>query len=83
MFVHLFCSTCRFFCQALVSQCLVCRSTLPAPQVPIEKVFAKTLINKFPWALDIDPAFRFQRSLDPTASLDTAQEESDSGDETD
>jgi len=32
-------------------------------QVPIEKVFAKTLINKFPWALDVDPAYRFQRAL--------------------
>eukprot|EP00668_Euglena_longa_P029240 GGOE01036584.1.p1 GENE.GGOE01036584.1~~GGOE01036584.1.p1 ORF type:complete len:200 (-),score=38.81 GGOE01036584.1:190-717(-) len=53
-------------------------------EVPIEKVFAKTLINKFPWAMDIDPAFRFQRSLDPTASKDDAhQDDSDSGDESD
>ena len=35
-------------------------------QVPIEKVFAKTLINKFPWAMDVDPRYRFLRSQDPT-----------------
>ncbi|CAJ2673951.1 unnamed protein product [Trifolium pratense] len=28
-------------------------------EVPIEKIFSKTLLEKFAWALDVDPDFRF------------------------
>jgi len=55
-------------------------------EVPIEKVFAKTLINKFPWALDVDPAYRFQRALDPTASSardPLGADDSESGEDSD
>ena len=48
-------------------------------------MFARTLINKFPWALDVDPAYRFQRSLDPTASAKDAMagDDSESGEDSD
>jgi DNA topoisomerase-1 len=29
------------------------------PQVPIEKIFNKSLLGKFNWAMDTDPSFRF------------------------
>jgi DNA topoisomerase-1 len=49
--------------------------------VPVEKVFNKSLIKKFPWALEIDPRFRFDRTKDPTAgtsgNLRTTEEEND------
>jgi DNA topoisomerase-1 len=28
-------------------------------QVPIEKIFNKSLLSKFHWAMDADPSFRF------------------------
>ena len=28
-------------------------------EVPIEKVFPKTLMGKFGWAMDVDPEFEF------------------------
>jgi len=34
--------------------------------VPIEKVFNKSLVDKFPWAMDVDAKWRFQYSDDPT-----------------
>eukprot|EP00993_Chasmostoma_nieuportense_P004046 NODE_4729_length_749_cov_18.842444_g4569_i0.p1 GENE.NODE_4729_length_749_cov_18.842444_g4569_i0~~NODE_4729_length_749_cov_18.842444_g4569_i0.p1 ORF type:complete len:241 (+),score=83.27 NODE_4729_length_749_cov_18.842444_g4569_i0:65-724(+) len=37
-------------------------------EVPLEKVFAKTLIKKFPWALGASPDFRFDRRFDTSAT---------------
>jgi DNA topoisomerase-1 len=28
-------------------------------QVPIEKIFSKTLREKFPWAMDVDADFKY------------------------
>lgn len=32
--------------------------------VPIEKIFNKSLLAKFAWAMDVDPEFRFCSSTD-------------------
>jgi DNA topoisomerase-1 len=28
-------------------------------EVPIEKIFNKSLLSKFAWAMEVDPSFRF------------------------
>jgi len=28
-------------------------------EVPMEKIFNKSLLSKFAWAMDVEPAFRF------------------------
>ncbi|XP_010449383.1 PREDICTED: DNA topoisomerase 1 alpha-like isoform X3 [Camelina sativa] len=33
-------------------------------EVPIEKIFTKSLLEKFAWAMDVEPEFRFSRQME-------------------
>ena len=36
-----------------------CATATARPQVPIEKVFNKSLLSKFNWCMDVEMTFRF------------------------
>jgi hypothetical protein len=45
-------------CECLLYTCFaLCRCK--RNEVPIEKVFNKSLLSKFLWSMDVEPAFRF------------------------
>lgn len=42
-----------------LSNCIFPQCRCKRNEVPIEKVFNKSLLGKFLWAMDVEPAYRF------------------------
>jgi len=51
--------------------------------VPLTKVFNKSLINKFPWAMDVAAAWRFELVDDPTSKKSMLVSERDAAESSD